>query len=156
MSHPTSDEIQLVRYKLGKLGTGTSSRFTDHMITMFWREVQADVIADTGIGSYDSGNALQYGCISDGAAVTCLGCVVGETFDRKNVRLGDFQIEEQGLNWNVGIFQAGRDYYDSRYKRRLELLSTNKYAFINERGDYSTEIYSALHTLGDDARIQSS
>ena len=153
MSSPTSDEIMLVRYKLGKLGTGTATRFTDHMITMFWRETQAEVLKDTGLGSYNSGEPLQYGCVSDGVAVECLGCVVGESFDRKNIRLGDFQVDEQGLNWNVGIFQAGRDYYDSRYKYRLTLLGDKKYAFLGEIGDYATEIYEALNNLGEDAGI---
>nr|URC17156.1 MAG: hypothetical protein [Lokiarchaeota virus Ratatoskr Meg22_1012] len=152
MSHPTSDEIYVVRLRLGKLGTGDTSRIPDNMITEFWRETQAEVEADVGI-SYDSGKWLQRGCIADGTAVMVLGLFVGDSFLGKNVMLGDFRVEEQGLNWNVGVFQAGRDYFESRYHRRLEMLSTNKFSFLDDPGDYEDSIYPALHNIGEDAGV---
>ena len=154
MSHPTSDEIQVVRYRLGKLGTGNTSKISNSMITEFWREVQSEVIVDTGIGSYNSGNYLQRGCIADGVALMILGCIVGDTFLAKNIRLGDFFIEDQGLNWNVGVFQAGRDYFGERYTRKLELLSTAKYGLtLGEASDYSDDIYTTLDRIAEDAGL---
>ena len=154
MSHPTSDEIQVVRYRLGKLGTGNTSKISNAMITEFWREIQEEVIVDTGIGSYTSGNYLQRGCIADGTAMMVLGAIVGDTFQAKNIRLGDFFVEDQGLNWNVGVFAAGKEYFGERYERRLVMLSTAKFGLTTEIGsDYSEDIHTSLDTIANDAGL---
>ena len=149
LSHPTSDEIQAVRYYLGKLGTGNTERLTDAMITEFWRGTQVEVEADAGI-TYDSGNWLHRSCVILGTCVAVLGMFVGDTFLGKNVMLGDFRVEEQGLNWNVGIFQAGLDYYRTRYEYKMELLCTKKYSFGDTTSDYSDDVYTALQNIGED------
>lgn len=153
MPSPTSDEVQHVRNRLGLLGTGDTNRLTGGMITGYWQEVQAEVEIDTDI-TYSSGNALQRGCIADGVAMMILGQNIGDLMKAQNIQLGDFRIETQGLNWNVGIFEAARLNYEGRYFRRLELLSVKKYGLtIEEAGDYSTNINSALSKLAEDAGL---
>ena len=153
MSHPTSDEVQHVRNRMGLLGTGDATRLTGGIITGFWQEVQAEVEMDLDI-SYNSGNALQRGCVADGVAMMILGYRIGDLMEGFNFQLGDFRFESQGLNWNVGIFEAARENYQSRYFRRLELLSSGKYGLTTEEaGDYSNDINTALARIAEDARV---
>lgn len=134
VSDPSTGEIWAVRYRLRKIGD-TASALSDAIIIQHWKEIVAEAQADIG-KTYDGSDYLWIGCAAWGTAANCLMDIAAGLFDSKHFRLGDLEVTEQGLNWNVGIIELQR-YFLKKFDDCSSLLATGKYAIINTGTDSS-------------------
>lgn len=84
--------------------------------------------------TYSTGNALHSECAAFGTCQALLGQVVADAFNRAEIILGEFRYSPQGLNWNVGVFQAGKDYFGAIYKEYRFALKNKMFAFTVSGG----------------------
>lgn len=125
VSDPSASEIAAVRYRLKSIGD-TAALFPDAQLNQFWKERVAEVQEFTG-RSYDTGNYLWVACIAWGTAYSFIKHISAGTMIARGRILGQFQIQEQGLNWNVGVFASMKLFFGDEFEKCKQLLDTGKY-----------------------------
>lgn len=148
ISDPTATEITAVRARLKKIGD-TTTVLPDADITIFWKEIVAEVQAETG-KSYDGDNYLWIACIAWGTAYDAIMDISASLLISKDRQLGDFRITEQGLNWNVGIFEALRMMFQSKFNKLIDMIDTGKY-YISSQGSQSDNLELTLAKIMQEA-----
>jgi len=141
---PTAEDIMRVRYRLNTVGD-TSSILSDEKISVFWKEIIAEIEAECGI-DFDNTNELHLATAADGVATMVLTDLIGRAFEATSIQLGDLRVDEQGLNWNVGVFEAARNTLYRRYEARKMLLTSGNYAVSFPK--YTKSIRTSLSKIG--------
>ena len=129
VSNPTADDILRVRYRLNTVGD-TTNVLSDDKITVFWREVVAEIEMECNV-TFNTDNELHLATAADGTAAMVLTDLIGRAFEATSIELGDLRIDEQGLNWNVGVFQAAQNTLYRRYEHRKMMITQLGYNVSN-------------------------